>query len=189
MRTLPDSESGDVLPISQYNSRVLWSKCFLVFRTCSFHVSRLSKCKPRYLIVSVRGMIELFMYTVGQVFLRSVNVICADLVSLILSLHFLVQRSILLRWSWRFLEAITGSVWIASTAVSSANVNSVFWRCSTEGTEVKTCNYRSQKHWTLSRREPRTSHISVALQLWLPAWYSYRLVCGLYTDLNLLNWS
>ena len=93
MSTLFDSVSGDLLPFSRHNSRVLWSRCFLVLRTWSFQVSRLSKCNPRYLIVSVRGLIELFMYTGGQVFLHSVNVICADLVSFILSLHFSDQRS------------------------------------------------------------------------------------------------
>jgi hypothetical protein len=40
--------------------------------------------------------------------------------------------------------------------------NSVCWRCSTEGPEMKTWNCRSQKHWTLSGCEPRTYHKCLA---------------------------
>jgi hypothetical protein len=38
-------------------------------------------------------------------------VICADLVSLIFSRHFRVQRSILCRWVWIFIEAVIGFEW------------------------------------------------------------------------------
>jgi hypothetical protein len=37
------SESGERLPVSQINSPVLRSMCFLVFVTCSLQVRRLSK--------------------------------------------------------------------------------------------------------------------------------------------------
>ena len=64
--------------MSHINSRVLRSKSFLVFVTCSLQVRRLSKWRPRYLTVSVCGMVDWLMYNGGQVPFRRVNVICAD---------------------------------------------------------------------------------------------------------------
>jgi len=66
MRILFVSESGERLPMSQFNSRVLRSKCFLVFVTCSRQVRRLSNWRPRYLTVSVCGMMDWLTYTGGQ---------------------------------------------------------------------------------------------------------------------------
>ena len=108
--------------MSQNNSRVLRSKCFLVFVTCSLHVRRLSKWRPRYLTVSGCGMIDWLTYTGGQVSFHKVKVMCADLVSFIFSRHFRVQRSILRRWAWMFIDAVVGFEWVAIIAVSSANV-------------------------------------------------------------------
>jgi hypothetical protein len=54
-RSLLVSESGERFPMSQDSSLVLMSKCFLVFNTCSLQVRRLSKWRPTYLTVSVRG--------------------------------------------------------------------------------------------------------------------------------------
>jgi hypothetical protein len=122
MRILLVSESGERLPMSQINSRVLRSKCFLVFVTCSLQVKRLSKWRPRYLTASVCGMIAWLTCTGGQVSFRRANVMCADLVSLIFSRHFRVQRSILRRWAWMFIEAVVGFEWVTIIAVSSANV-------------------------------------------------------------------
>ena len=122
MRILFVSESGERLPMSQINSRVLRSKCFLVFFTCSLHVRRLSKWRPRYLTVSDCGMIEWFTCTGGQVSFRKVKVMCADLVSFIFSHHFCVQRSILCRWAWMFIDAVVGFEWVVIIAMSSANV-------------------------------------------------------------------
>ena len=67
MRSLFVSESGECLPMSHINCRILRSKCFLVFVTCSLQVSRLSKWRPRYLTVSVCGMVDWLMYNGGQV--------------------------------------------------------------------------------------------------------------------------
>jgi len=107
MRSLFVSESGECLPMSHINSRVLRSKRFLVFVTCSLQVSRLSKWRPRYLTVSVCGMVDCLMYNGGQVPFRRVNVICADLVSLIFSRHLCVHFSIFRKWACMFIEAIT----------------------------------------------------------------------------------
>jgi hypothetical protein len=62
------------------------------------------------------------MWTGGQVSFRRVKVICVDLVSLIISRHFRVHCSILLRWAWMLIEAVVGFEWVAIIAVSSANV-------------------------------------------------------------------
>jgi hypothetical protein len=74
------------------------------------------------LTVSACGMNAWLMWTGGQVSFRRVNVICADLVSLIFSRHFRVQCSILRRWVWIFNEAVVGFEWVAIIVVSSANV-------------------------------------------------------------------
>ena len=44
----------------------------------------MSKWRPRYLTVSVCGMVDWLMYNGGLVPFRRVNVICTDFVSLIL---------------------------------------------------------------------------------------------------------
>ena len=94
MRILFVSDSGERLPMSQFNCRVLRSKCFRVFVTCSLQVSRLSKWRPRYLTVSDCGRTDWLTYTGGQMPFRKVKVMCADLVSFIFSRHLCVQRSI-----------------------------------------------------------------------------------------------
>jgi len=108
MRSLFVSESGECLPVRHINFRVLRSKCFLVFVTCSLQVSRLSKWRTRYLIVSVCGMVDWLMYNGGQVPFHRVNVICADLVLLIFSRHLRVHCSIFRKWACRFIEAMVG---------------------------------------------------------------------------------
>ena len=108
--------------MSHINSRVLRSKCFLVFVTCSLHVSRLSKWRPRYLTVSVCGMVDWLMYNGGQVPFRRVNVICANLVSLIFSRRLRVHCSIFRKWACRFIEAIVEFEWVGMIAVPSAYV-------------------------------------------------------------------
>ena len=108
--------------MSHINSRVLRSKCFLVFVTCSLQVSRLSRWRPRYLTVSVCGMVDWLIYNGGQVPFRRVNVICADLVSLIFSRHLRVHFSIFRKLACRFIEAMVGFEWVVMIAVSSAYV-------------------------------------------------------------------
>jgi len=108
--------------MSHINSRVLSSKCFLIFVTYSLQVRRLSKWRPRYLTVSVCGMADWLMYNGGLVPFRRVNVICADLVSLIFSRHLRVHCSVFCKWACRFIEAMVGFEWVVMIAVSSAYV-------------------------------------------------------------------
>jgi len=108
--------------MSQDISRVLSSSCFRFVVMWFFQVRRLSKCSPRYLIVSAWSMAVWLMYTRGHCPRLRVNVMCLDLFSFILSIHFRVQFSILCRWSWRFAEAMVVSGWVVKMAVSSAKV-------------------------------------------------------------------
>jgi hypothetical protein len=61
----------------------------------------------------------------GLVPLHRVNVICADLVSLIFSRHLCVHCSIFCKWACRFIEAMFGFEWVVMIAVSSAYVLSM----------------------------------------------------------------
>ena len=56
----------------------------------------------------------------GQEPFRRVNVMCADLVSLIFSSHLRVHSSIFCKWACRYLEAMVGFKWVGVIAVSSA---------------------------------------------------------------------
>ena len=76
----------------------------------------------RYLTESLLGIIVLLMVTWGQVCFRSVKVTCEDFFSFILKPHFWNHFSMESRHRWRVDEAITGSAWVANSAVSSANV-------------------------------------------------------------------
>jgi hypothetical protein len=53
--SLFSSDSGEFFPITHFICLVLWSSCFLFVMMCSFHVSLLSKCRPRYLTFVPRG--------------------------------------------------------------------------------------------------------------------------------------
>jgi hypothetical protein len=125
MKSLFVSESGECLPMSNINCRVLRSKCFLVLVTCSLQARRLSKWRHRYLTVSVCGKVDWLMYNGGLVLFRMVNVICADLVLLIFSRHLRVHCSIICKWACKFIEAMFGFEWVVMIAVSSAYVLSV----------------------------------------------------------------
>ena len=57
-------------------------------------------------------MVDWLMYNGEQVPFRRVNVICADLVSLIFSHHLRVHCSILFKWACRFIEAMVGFEWV-----------------------------------------------------------------------------
>ena len=58
--------------------------------------------------MSVCGMVDWLMYNGGLVPFRRVNMICADLVSLIFSRHLRVNFSIFCKWAYRFIEAMVG---------------------------------------------------------------------------------
>jgi hypothetical protein len=64
----------------------------------------------------------LFIWTGGQVSLRVVNVIWTDLNSLAFILHLYNQFCIASRLVCSFCEPMPGSLFVANTAVSSANV-------------------------------------------------------------------
>ena len=67
-------------------------------------------------------MADWLMYNGGQVPFRRVNVICADLSSLIISRHLRVHFSIFRKGARRFIEAVVGFEWVIMIAVSSAYV-------------------------------------------------------------------
>jgi uncharacterized membrane protein YuzA (DUF378 family) len=68
---------------------------------------------PGVSILFVGGKVTLPIYTVGQVWLCRVNVICVGLLRFILIQHFFAQSSILLMVAWSFSEAIAGSSCVA----------------------------------------------------------------------------
>ena len=90
---------------------------------CCFHVSCVSKWSPRYLTCPVCVMCVLFSRMFGGICFRSVNVIWLHLLgfgSICLSCsHF----SIFVICSCSNLTAVSGLVFLTSTAVSSANVS------------------------------------------------------------------
>jgi hypothetical protein len=88
-------------------------------------VRHLSKWRPRYLTVSVCGMVDWLMYNGGLVPFCGVNVICTDLVSLIFSRYLCVHCSIFCKWACRFIESMFVFEWVVMVAVSSAYVLSV----------------------------------------------------------------
>jgi hypothetical protein len=57
-------------------------------------------------------MVDWLMYNVGLVPFRRVNVICADLVSLIYSRHLRAHCSFFCKWTCRFIEAMFGFEWV-----------------------------------------------------------------------------
>ena len=67
-------------------------------------------------------MVDWLMYNGGQVPFRRVNVICANLVSLIFSRRLRVHCSIFRKWACRFIEAIVEFEWVGMIAVPSAYV-------------------------------------------------------------------
>jgi hypothetical protein len=92
---------------------------------CFAHVSLLSRCMPRYFTSFFQGISTLPICTVGQVWLRRVNVRCVDLLRFILILQFFAQSSILLMVAWSYTEAIAESSCVAKISVTSAKVTVV----------------------------------------------------------------
>jgi len=133
MMILFSSDSGECLPMSHFISLVLCSSCLRLVSTWSFLVRRLSKCIPRYLTVSVWGMLVWFICTGGHCPCLRANVIWADLDSFIFSFHFRVQMMISSRCSWRFAEVCVGSGSVVKMVVSSAKVLRIFFFFLIEG--------------------------------------------------------
>ena len=95
---------------------------FLLLIIWVFHVRRLSKCIPKYMVASARGISVPFSVTGGQVFLRVVIVTCTDFSSFGFIFQLTIHLEILSRLSWSFTDALVGCSLTESTAVSSANV-------------------------------------------------------------------
>jgi hypothetical protein len=105
--TLLSSDAGDFLPMTQYKSFTFRSICFLFLAKCSAHVSRESKCRPRYFAVGDCGITVLCMWTTGHRSFLSVKVTCIDFVALILIRHFFSQASDWSRWPCSLCEAVS----------------------------------------------------------------------------------
>jgi hypothetical protein len=71
-------DSVDLLPSSQCVCFASRLSCFILVLMCFTHVSLLSRCMPRYFTSFFWGRSTLPISTVGQVWLRRVNVICVD---------------------------------------------------------------------------------------------------------------
>jgi hypothetical protein len=118
MRSLLLVESFDLRPSNQY---ILVSVIPSYFRFAKIYeylcqVSLLSRCSPRYLTSS------LFIWTEGHGPLRVVNITWIDLDSFAFILHLLNQSWIAIRSVCSFCEVKAGSLFTATTAVSSAKV-------------------------------------------------------------------
>ena len=77
---------------------------------------------PRYFTTAVCGMGLPFKETDGHLAFFKVNVICADLFSLATILHFLIHSWISSKVCCKIEDAISGFLFTAMIAVSSANV-------------------------------------------------------------------
>jgi hypothetical protein len=123
MRSLLLVESFDFRPSNQYILVRVILSCFRFAKMCLCQVSLLSRYSPRYLTSSSWGSCALFIWTGGgHVSLHVVNVTWIDLDSFAFILHFLNQFWIASRSICSFCEAMTGSLSMVTTAVSSAKV-------------------------------------------------------------------
>jgi len=121
-RTLFSRDNGDFLPKSQYSCLNFRSICFLFFTVCSLQVNFLSICIPKYLTDGDFGINMFLKKNGGHCFFLNVNVTCVDLVSFILIFHLVAQASNRFVWCCRRVDAVMGSLWLASIAASSAKV-------------------------------------------------------------------
>ena len=106
----------------QLKSFTFRSVCFLFLTMCSFNVSLLSKCIPKYFVLGAGGIEILFRCIGGQCSRFGAKVTCANLLSFILIFHFYCHVWIWFKWFCSVPKAIAGSEWDASITVSSANV-------------------------------------------------------------------
>jgi hypothetical protein len=122
MRILLLVESFNFRPSNQYILVRMIPSCFRFAKMCLCQVSLLTRCSPRYLTSSSWRSCTLFIWTVGHVSLRVVNVTWIDLDSLAFILHFLNLSWIASRSIYSFCEAMPGSLSTVTTAVPSAKV-------------------------------------------------------------------
>uniref|UniRef100_A0A2A4J363 Uncharacterized protein n=1 Tax=Heliothis virescens TaxID=7102 RepID=A0A2A4J363_HELVI len=122
IRSLLSTESFELRAISQYMFRNRMFVSSRLVLMCFFHVNLLSRCIPRYLTESLWGRVLSPNRTGEQFPFLSVKVMWIDLDALALMRHFFSQSSTLFRLSCRMFEAVCGSVLLANSAVSSANV-------------------------------------------------------------------
>ena len=124
-RSLFSVESWNLRLINQFiclNFMFIW---FFFAMICAFHVSFRSSVNPRYFTSLLIGRNILFSITLGQIMLRFVNVICGDFSWLTLIFHLSSHTCKRSMWYWRFSEAVCGSSFVHTMAVSSMNVATV----------------------------------------------------------------
>ena len=121
-RSLFSIDICECLPMIQYIRLNESSNCFLLACMCVLHVSRRSKCNPRYLALSLWGMGLPFRCTGGHSSRLRVKVTCVDLDSLAQIRHCCSHCSNRYKWVWSFEVATIWSSWDARIAVSSAYV-------------------------------------------------------------------
>jgi hypothetical protein len=110
----------DFLPMIQYIRCSISPNCLHLLWVCDFHVSRRSRCIPRYLTIVSWRMIFPLRCTAGHSSLPSLKVMCVDFDSFARMRHLFSHCSIWCRCSWRCWVAVMGSVCDANIAVSSA---------------------------------------------------------------------
>jgi hypothetical protein len=106
----------------QYSFRNCRSRCFFLVVICLRHVSRQSRCIPRYLTLSGWIRCELFNWTGGHEERLCVKVTWVEFVSLAFTRHFLSHSCVFDRAVWSRCVAVSGLAWSVSAAVSSAKV-------------------------------------------------------------------
>jgi hypothetical protein len=126
-RSLISRESLGLRPSSQYMLRSFRFRWWRFVLICVRQVRRWSRCNSRYLTSVCIGIRILFIVTGGQSVRLVVNFTWADFAWLILIFHLSNHAWRMLKWSWSCCEATIGSVWTASSPVSSAKVAMVVW--------------------------------------------------------------
>jgi hypothetical protein len=122
MRSLLLIESLDLRPSNQYIFLSESPSCLRFSKMCVCQVSRRSRWSPGYLTWFSWGICTTFIWTGGHVSRRVVKVTWTDLVSLALIRQSFSQDWIARREVWSFWEAVSGSLSVATIAVSSAKV-------------------------------------------------------------------
>jgi hypothetical protein len=118
-RSLFSMDNLDLRPKSQDISHSLKFNFWRFVLTCFCHVSFWSRYKPKYFTSVWTSIFILLMITCGQFIHFMVNVTCTDFVLFILIFYLLYHCWRRFRWCWRYHDAIIGSLFVASKAVSS----------------------------------------------------------------------
>jgi hypothetical protein len=119
IRSLLSNARREFRPSNQYICRNFSPSCLLFVKMCLRHVSLLSRCMPKYLVSSARGIITPLRVTGAQTSRFRVKVTCTDLASFTLNFHFLNQVWRLPRCICILQDADVGWAWDANIAVAS----------------------------------------------------------------------